>query len=177
MIENPVEKEISPELLPDEQIHWTAKPRQGLYLKSNDFVLIPLSLMWGGFAFFWEYTAVTRIPNGSPQPFFSVWGIPFCLMGIYLIIGRFFYDSYIRKNSFYAITNRRALIKRVLFPGRQELTSFQLSQLPQLTITKALPKFITIEFGPRTSGGRAVRPPTMEQVLNGEEALRLLQQK
>lgn len=40
----------------------------------------------------------------------ALWGIPFALVGVYLIIGPFFADAYLRARARYAVTDQRALI-------------------------------------------------------------------
>jgi hypothetical protein len=45
---------LNQEINSDEIIIWTGSPVQGLMLKASDTLMIPFSLMWGGFAIFWE---------------------------------------------------------------------------------------------------------------------------
>lgn len=79
------QKAIMPFLLSTESIVWTGKPQRGFLLRKSDAYLIPFSLTWGGFAFFWEYTAYK---GGAPAFFLGFGGI-FVVLGIYLIFGRF----------------------------------------------------------------------------------------
>jgi len=125
---------------PGETILWSGQPKQGLRLQAQDVFLIPFSLMWGGFAFFWEAGVLGLIhlnanrPQNSPPAFFALWGIPFVLIGIYMIVGRFFYDAALRKKTYYAVTNRRLMILKNLFTF--DLTSFDLSSTANLNITE-----------------------------------------
>ena len=52
-------------------------------LQPTDAALIPFSLLWGGFAFYWEYEVVTTRQFWVLQ----LWGIPFVLVGLYLVEG------------------------------------------------------------------------------------------
>lgn len=90
----------------DETVLWKGKPKQGIAFSSSDVFLIPFSLMWGGFAFFWE---ITVLKQGAPM-FFKLWGIPFCIVGLYIIIGRFIHDYLNRKNTEYFVTDKRVVI-------------------------------------------------------------------
>ncbi len=61
----------------EERLLWSAQPRQGIFLRSTDAYLIPFSLLWGGFAFFWEATVVNRMDRFCSD----FWGVPFVLVG------------------------------------------------------------------------------------------------
>jgi hypothetical protein len=67
-------------------------PNPGKIFHSDDLVLIPFTLLWGGFAIFWEasvlgYTTFGSKPSSthSAPSFFVLWGIPFVLVGQYMI--------------------------------------------------------------------------------------------
>jgi hypothetical protein len=100
---------ISQALDSGESLIWSGAPRHGLVLRPSDAYMIPFSLLWGGFAIFWE-ASVLRMPPGPNTAFMSIWGVPFMLMGLYLIVGRFFVDARIRAKMYYGLTNRRAII-------------------------------------------------------------------
>lgn len=94
--------------MPDEKVIWWDNPGQGLILTRRDVVLIPFGLFFLGFSLFLETMAFT---SGAPW-FFALFGIPFVVVGLFLAVGRFFVDSWLRGRTLYAITDRRVLIAR-----------------------------------------------------------------
>jgi hypothetical protein len=102
--------DLSDRLLTGERILWSGRPAQGLLFTGRDTVLIPF--MFGAFAVFWESMVLTQ--QNAPG-FFMLWGVPFVLIGLYLIVGRFLLDAWIRAGTDYAVTNKRILIPA---PGR-----------------------------------------------------------
>jgi hypothetical protein len=122
-------------LLTGERILWSGQPKQGFALSGRDTFLIPFSLMWGGFAIFWN-AAVWLAPfdGGSgvdPSWFFKLWGLPFLVAGLYLIGGRFFHDARLRKKLFYAVTDQRILVLR-----GSKITSLDIQRLPRLELSE-----------------------------------------
>ncbi|MFO0994610.1 MAG: PH domain-containing protein [Hyphomicrobiales bacterium] len=114
----------------DEKLIWAGKPGTGFKLRPADALLIPFSLLWGGFAIFWE----TSVIRTSAPWFFKLWGIPFVLVGIFLIAGRFIWDALVRRRQVYGVTNNRLLVLNQ-FP-RFVLRSFDLTNLPSLTLVE-----------------------------------------
>jgi len=152
---------FSNKLFQGENLLWTGQPGQGIVLTERDALLIPFSLLWGGFAIFWETTVLSL--KRSPMVM-KLWGIPFVLIGLFFIFGRFFVDAYMRKNMHYAITNQRILILRS--PPFASLTSLSLDRLPELRLTEGRNGRGTIYFGHQTQGlhrsGFSVWTPSLD---------------
>jgi hypothetical protein len=117
-------------LLPGERIVWSGQPVRHRLLRVEDIFLIPFSLMWGGFAIFWEAAAVTSVRD----PFAMVWGVPFVLVGLYLIFGRFVVRAMASRNARYLITDRRVVVTGGA-TGRAVGTEY-LAALPPPVITE-----------------------------------------
>jgi hypothetical protein len=100
---------IHDQLGPGERLLWSGRPAQGLVFRLADAMMIPFSLMWGGFAFFWEYSVISR---GNAPLFFMAWGVPFVAIGIYIICGRFFVDAKQRANTAYGVTTSESSSSR-----------------------------------------------------------------
>lgn len=132
---------ISAELGPDETIVWSGTPRQGLMLRSGDFFRIPFSLMWCGFAVFWE-ASVFR--TGAPL-FFRLWGVPFVLVGLHMVFGRFFVDAWTRSKTRYGVTNSRVLI--VMEGSGKKVISLDRRNLDEITLDDHGDGSGTITFG------------------------------
>jgi Bacterial PH domain len=139
-------------LEPGERVLWTGRPRGGLRLRAQDAFMIPFSLLWGGFAIFWE-TAALRTTARRSDPtavFFPLFGIPFVCVGLYIIFGRFFIDAWGRARTQYAVTSDRILIVRGLFS--QQVKSLQLRTLTDVSFTQRSDGSGTITFGSTGNG-------------------------
>jgi hypothetical protein len=140
------EQILAPELARSETLLWAGRPRQGLLLRRNDLLLIPFSLMWGGFAIFWEYMV---LKSHGPL-MFKLWGIPFVCVGLYLIAGRFFADAMQRSKTYYGLTNERAIIVSGIYS--LSVKSLQLRTLSDVSLSELSDGFGTITLGPTVAG-------------------------
>jgi hypothetical protein len=99
-----------------ELLLWFGGPDPRMRFTAADAVMIPFGLGWTGFSVFWEYNAIfgMRAHFGiAPALGFTVFGIPFLAIGLYLLAGRFFFQRYTKARTGYAITTRRAIIIRL----------------------------------------------------------------
>jgi hypothetical protein len=135
------QQEINRTLSSGESLLWSGKPRTGFLLRSSDAVIIPFSLVWGGFAIFWE---VGVLESNGPG-FMQFWGIPFVLVGLYMIFGRFFVDAAIRRGTVYGLTNRRAIIISGLFS--RTTTSLPLRTLTDISLREKADRSGTVLLG------------------------------
>jgi hypothetical protein len=133
--------ELARELSGGEQLLWHGRPVGGVRLRAGDAIQIPFSLLWAGFAVFWEATVIT---SGAPF-FFVLWGIPFVAVGLYITVGRFFHDAWRRSRTAYAVTSERVVI---LSGGlRPAVTSLRLATIPSLSLAEHRGGVGTISFG------------------------------
>lgn len=118
---------INTYLSPDEYILWNGSPGKGHLLNKQDIFLIPFSIMWCGFAIFWETSVLT---NSAPL-LFKLWGIPFVCVGLYMVFGRFIAKAYMRKETVYVITN-----KRILSFVKNQVNTLDYHICPAKTVTR-----------------------------------------
>jgi hypothetical protein len=95
---------LQPFMQSDENILWTGHPDRSRIFSSNDLVIVPFSLVWGGFAIFWMAGA------SSVDPVFALFGVPFVLIGQYFIWGRFLYKRWDRARTLYGLTDQRVVV-------------------------------------------------------------------
>ena len=141
---------IQKELDSGERLLWAGMPKQGTIFKSSDVFMIPFSLLWGGFAIFWEYMALSMAPNAQNAPdgfalLFPLFGIPFVVIGLYMIFGRFIYDSKKREKTFYGLTDQRAIIVSGVFS--KSVKSLNLKTMSDVSLSEKTNGYGSIVFG------------------------------
>lgn len=138
---------LNSQLQSGERIIWSGEPAQGLKFRSSDIFLIPFSLMWGGFAIVWETIALISFSKtgGAIGIIFPLFGIPFVIVGLYMIFGRFIVDNKNRKNTIYAVTNERIIIVSGLF--KMSFKTLNLKNIGEYEYTFKRDGSGTITFG------------------------------
>jgi hypothetical protein len=165
IIDPEVSSRLQPELLTGETFLWTGRPNPSVVFHSDDWYLVPFSLLWGGFAIFWEAGVLgywgSGAKHGTPSSFMALWGIPFVVIGQYFIWGRFLRDAWLKRRTFYAVTNRRVLVMQ---EGWKKKTSWAyISSIP--TVGREGSNIGTLWFGPKfpVMGGRGQNKRAMSR--------------
>jgi hypothetical protein len=121
---------------------WEGQPNGGLLLRAADLYLIPFSLLWGGFAIYWNFSVWTA-PFGGEDWSFKLFGLPFLILGLYFIIGRFLVDIALRQRLTYLVTDRRIV---VLGPSSTSVKSLDIKRLPALEFSERRDGSGTLRF-------------------------------
>src|ERR1051326_6791013 len=141
---------IQPLLLPNERLLWTGQPPRGFLLRPEDALLVPFSLMFCGFAIFWEANVVHGKPGRhGPSEFMVLWGIPFVVIGLYLVFGRFIADVVQRRKMAYGLTTQRVIIAGGIL-GRK-VQSHRLDGLTEIGLVEHAQGTGTIDLAPQLS--------------------------
>ena len=134
---------LAPYLVEGEKLIWVGRPDPARHFCGADLLLVPFSLLWGGFAFTWMASAVL---DGSF--FFVLWGVPFVAVGLYVIFGRFLYKASRKRRTVYGLTGTRALAAL----DRGSLSEVPLRGTPISQQVTRKGEHLTVSFGVVTGG-------------------------
>ncbi|RAN77257.1 hypothetical protein B5P43_21440 [Bacillus sp. SRB_336] len=142
-----VDQLLKPELARDERLLWSGMPGQGLRWRASDWFTVPFTL-------FWLYMVVFGasrhgIQVDQPPLYLRPEGIPFVLIGVYMLVGRFLVDWYQRTRTYYGLTDQRIIILGGLL--NRQVKSLTLATLSDITFNVRSNGSGTITFGPGTS--------------------------
>ena len=160
---------LESELSPGEAVLWTGKPNPRVLFHSSDAYMVPVSLFWAGFAIFWELGVSGKgfAAARNPNLFMTLWGVPFVLIGQYLIWGRFVYVRLKKRYVVYALTTERVLVL-VHGWGAKTITGY-LRSLPGIQKQVRHDGIGTLKFGEAS----AYNPKTRAMNQNGPDNLYL----
>jgi hypothetical protein len=149
---------VQSELNSGENILWAGMPNPKIIFHSDDRLAIPFSLLWTGFFVFWEAGALGYWGSNGKSGFMAIWGIPFLVFGQYFVWGRFFIDAWLKRRTYYAVTNQRVLI--VQEGWNRDLRFTYLESIPE--IVREGTTVGTLWLGPRLPVIAGRRQPTRD---------------
>ena len=177
LVSMPPPPEITATLDRGERVIWSGQPRQGLVLRGVDAFAIPFALVWTSIPLFG--TVMTL--RGSKGDAFAVFpALLFVVIGLYLLVGRFFVDAAQRRRTFYTLTNERILIVSGLWS--RDVRSLPLRTLGDVDVSARPSGQGTIAFGrgaygfamPGWPGARRYLPPMFEMIPDVAAVAKLL---
>lgn len=136
---------LQDELLKDEELLWTGRPEVNVLFTIQDIYLVPFGLLWCGFIFFGIKDMFSKIGTSTGDILGLIFFSIFFIIGLYLLFGRFLYKIYKKKNTYYAVTNKRIIIITKIFS--KNIQAVFINGIP--TINKSIRKsgIGTIRFG------------------------------
>lgn len=130
----------------DEKLLWQGAPATGLRFSGKGLFISIFGLFFLGFSVFWVTMAASFGTNTPIDYVFPLFGLPFVAVGLWLVVGHWFYDAYKRKRSRYALTDQRAIIARRLFGRKME--SYDISKDAPIYLVEG--DLDTVNFAQRT---------------------------
>lgn len=168
---------------PGETLLWQGRPSGKVVARARDIVVTLFGAVFFSFACFWVWMAAS-IEKDTPAAYiFPLFGLPFIAVGAYLMVGRYFIEAFVRRNTWYTLTNRRAFIATEVL-GRRDLASYLI--LPDTEIVLVEEKAgMTVNFatklrrsartGKSPAGADHHVPIGFELLKDGREVYDLLQ--
>ncbi|AHM03119.1 hypothetical protein roselon_00690 [Roseibacterium elongatum DSM 19469] len=148
-----------------ETLVWQGQPESGVDWARLFHPLTLMGVIFTGFSIFWIGAAMSILDNGPGGIWmlFPLFGVPFLLIGLYMLVGRLLVDAYIRSHTWYTLTDRTAFIA-VDMPGRKWLDSYPLRDMDMLRLEDGIPGSIVFGQTDRRHGTGAGAHATPRQV-------------
>lgn len=158
LIDDEINILIKKEMNNNEILLWSGKPVKRLVGK-YDRKLFPYSLYVMFLALVWEVgVIITKAPIFMP-----ILGIYFVCIAMYVFVGRFFYKSYLKKRTYYCITNKRVIIIKSL--KENKIISKRIEDISIINKEIEKEEIGNIIFGNRISDGECCENTGMELLL------------
>ncbi|MCB1390709.1 MAG: hypothetical protein KDK12_16465 [Rhodobacteraceae bacterium] len=143
-----------------EQILWQGRPVEGVQVADFFGIRLVMGVFFTGFAILWIAGAHAMSRGTGGIDLFPLFGLPFVLVGLFLMIGYPFWDAYARARTWYTLTDRAAFIATGYF-GRRALARVPYAEMNILELQDNQPGTVWFKkelkvhhFSHRSSSGR-----------------------
>lgn len=129
-----------------EEILWQGQPGRGIIWSEVLGKQAFMGAILAGFAVFWISGARQSSPGDQPifALLFPLAGVPFLLLGLWMLIGHRIWDAWLRSGTYYTLTNRQAYISKHVL-GRRSLETWPLEALSALKLVDGHPGSVLFE--------------------------------
>lgn len=155
---------------PDERILWQGRPDGGFAWERRMMYPTVFGAAFAGFAAFW--TVGVAYSGGGFWPL----GFLFIIIGLWLIIHTLLQPSFVRRRTWYTLTNKRAFIAANLPVVGRRLQSYPLNRGMRLENPGSpLPNVIFASAETDEMGDREIVPIGFERIADAPKVLQLMQ--
>ena len=154
---------------PDERIIWQGQPSGRVRLEFESVFSVVFMAVWTSIPLFMLISA--------PESAFLLVPVLFVGIGAYFFVGQHFWAAYLRRRTFYTLTNRRAFIGRSRF-GQRTLDSFPITESTNLQLDEGRARavwFGTLD-GRQMFSNKRERPIGFERLDDPRAVYQLLRQ-
>lgn len=153
----------------DETILWQGRPDGSLQFDFSEPKKLAIGAFFVSFSLIWMWGAL------QAGGFFWIFGLLFFGNGLFNSVGVHFWKAYVRQNTYYTLTNKRAFIATDLL-GKKGLRSYPIEDDTQLEFQDGNTQ--TILFATITKHSKKGKPHTtligFEKILDGRNVYDLM---
>lgn len=156
--------EMQKELLPGERVLWAGRPLGGLRFDTKSWYETAFGVVFFSFSVFWIIGAANQSGALSNMRWesisFTLFGVPFALIGFYLVIGKYVFDILARARTEYAVTSQRVIMRTAYFGSSTRSIDYR--KYPNIILKENSDNSGAIVFGePQQHGEGTIAPPSL----------------
>ena len=151
-----------------EKILWQGRPDAKIVFRPANIVTFLFGLVFAGFALFWMIMA------SAAGGFFWAFGLIHFSVGLGLSFGAIFWGVFVRRHTWYTLTDRRAFIATDMPIGRRSLKSYPITDHTVLDFAPGDPASVWFADEVRRNKNASIgKKIGFERIANGEEVYRM----
>lgn len=154
---------------PDEQIIWQGRPDGAFVLKPAMIGLAIFGTFFAGFALFWMIAA--SMAGGI----FWMFGLLHFGVGVSLVVGSLMGPSYVRRRTWYTLTDQRAMIAKVFPLKGRSLKSYPITKDTNIEYADdGIPSVFFATEQKRRKGGHYSVPVGFERITDAKAVMQMI---
>jgi len=151
-----------------EKILWQGRPDGKIVFRPANIVTFLFGLFFAGFALFWMIMA------SAAGGFFWAFGLIHFSVGLGLSFGAIFWGVFVRRHTWYTLTDRRAFIATDIPIGRRSLKSYPITDDTVLDFAPGDPASVWFAEEVRRNKNTSIRKKIgFERITDGEKVYRM----
>ncbi len=154
---------------PGQKILWQGRPDGKIALRATNIVMFVFGLAFAGFALFWMVMA------SQAGGLFWTFGLIHFSVGMAMALGALFWGAYVRRRTWYTLTDRRAFIATDVPLRGHNLKSYPVTPAMVLELSPGNPPSVWFdEDVNRNKNGTTRKKIGFERIGDGETVYRMI---